>query len=50
MWARVLQEAGGRVRENYPLSDAGVLGISARDGRRIEVVASGLSYARGGYL
>jgi len=46
-WARVLREAGGRVRENLWLRDAGLPGIDPGDGRRIEVVATGLPVARG---
>ena len=46
-WARVLREAGARVKERFMLRDAGIQGISNNDRRQIEVMASGLSYARG---
>ena len=46
-WARVLREAGARVRERVFLSAAAVLGVDPADGRHIEVVASGLLYGRG---
>ena len=46
-WARILREAGAKVRENVFLRDTAVPGIAARDGRRIEVVATGLPAARG---
>ena len=41
-WARVFREAGGRVVENVYLRDMGVPGINCDDGRRLEVVATGL--------
>ena len=41
-WARVLRESGARVRENFMLRDAGIPSIDPADGRRIEVVATGL--------
>lgn len=47
MWARVLREAGARVRENMMLRDTGVPGIDPNDGRRIDVVATGLPLAHG---
>ena len=47
MWARVLREAGCRVRENFMLRDGGINGVGAGDKRSIEVVATGLSYERG---
>ncbi len=40
--ARVCREAGARVAENVFLRDMNVNGISAHDGRRVEVVANGL--------
>ena len=45
-WAQVMREAGCSVRENFWLRDAGILHprVGATDGRRIEIVASGLSY------
>ena len=46
-WARVFREAGGRVRENVFLRDMGVPGIGPADGRRIEVLATGLPLERG---
>ena len=46
-WARILREAGARVRENFFLRDAGLPGVDPGDGRRIEVVASGLALERG---
>ena len=47
IWARILREAGGRVRENVYLRDTGIIGISPTDGRHIEVVASGLPLGHG---
>ena len=41
-WARVFREAGGRVLENVFLRDMGIPGVGARDGRRLEVIATGL--------
>ena len=46
-WARVLREAGARVRERVFLSAAAVPGVDPADGRHIYVVASGLPYGRG---
>ena len=46
-WARVLREAGARVRERVFLSAAAVPGVDPADGRHIDVVASGLPYGRG---
>ena len=46
-WAIILREAGGRVRENVFLRDTGVIGISANDGRHIEVVVTGLPFGHG---
>ena len=46
-WARFLREAGARVRENVHLSDTTLLEPEADDGRRVEVVASGLPLAQG---
>ena len=47
MWARILREGGGRVRENVFLRDTALDNIDPNDGRRIEVVVSGLPIARG---
>ena len=46
-WARVFREAGGRVLENVFLRDMGIAGVLPRDGRKLEVVATGLPLARG---
>ena len=46
-WARVLREAGARVRERVFLRDAAVPGIVPSDGRHIEIVASGLPFGNG---
>ena len=45
--ARIMREAGGRVRENFYLRNAGISAIDPADGRHIEVVVSGLPLARG---
>ena len=42
-----MREAGARVRENFLLRDAGLDGVDPRDGRQIEVVASGLPVCNG---
>ena len=47
MWARVLREAGGRVREKVFLRDTAVTSIDPSDGRHIEIVATGLPVAHG---
>ena len=47
MWARVMREARARVRENFLLRDAGIPDIGPNDGRRIEVVATGLPFHHG---
>ena len=47
MWARILREARARVRENVLLRDTAVPHIDPEDGRKIEVVASGLPVAHG---
>ena len=47
IWARILREAGGRVREKVFLRDTSVPNIDPSDGRHIEVVATGLLVARG---
>ena len=47
IWARILREAGGKVRENVLLRDAGVVGVDVADGRHIEVVVTGLPIAHG---
>ena len=46
-WARVFREAGGRVQENVFLKHMGIPGVPASDGRRIEVLATGLPLERG---
>lgn len=46
-WARVLREAGGRVRENVYLRDTTLPGIDPSDGRNIELVVTGLPVNRG---
>ena len=47
IWARILREAGLRVRERVFLRDTAVPNIDPSDGRHIEVVATGLPIARG---
>ena len=47
LWVRVLREAGGRVRENVLLRDSGILNIDPSDGRKIEIVVTGLPLAHG---
>ena len=47
MWARILREAGARVRENFFVRDAPILSIAPTDQRKIEVVATNLPYGRG---
>ena len=47
MWARVLREAGGKVREKVFLRDTAIVSIDPSDGRHIEVVATGLPIAHG---
>ena len=47
MWARILREAGGRVRGNVLLRDCGEPGIDPADGRNIEVVVTGLPIGHG---
>ena len=47
MWARILREAGARVREHFFLRNAGIESISPQDGRHIEIVATGLPLHRG---
>ena len=46
-WARVFREAGARVQENVFLRDTRPPNIHARDGRRLEIVATGLPLHRG---
>ena len=48
--ARVCREAGARVATNAFLRDMNVAGVRARDGRRIEVLASGLPLYQGQQL
>ena len=42
-----MREAGGRVRENFMLRDAGIAGVAGNDQRAIEVVVTGLTYKQG---
>ena len=42
VWARIFREGGGRVLENVFLRDMGVPGIAPDDGRRLEIVVTGL--------
>jgi len=46
-WARVFREAGARVGDNVFLRDTNLPNIRADDGRRLEIVATGLPLARG---
>ncbi len=46
-WARVFREAGARVAENVYLRDTTLQGIRPNDGRRLEIVATGLPMHRG---
>ena len=46
-WARVFREAGARVQENKLLRDLAIPGIDVSDGRKLEVVATGLPVAHG---
>ena len=46
-WVRVIREAGARVRENVFLRDTALPNIDPTDGRRIEIVATGLPLAHG---
>ena len=46
-WARVLREAGARVRENVFLRSTTLPGIDPSDGRHIEIVATGLPVCSG---
>ena len=46
-WARVLREAKAKVRENVFLRDTAEPSIDPSDGRKIEIVATGLPMARG---
>jgi len=47
IWARIMRESGARVRENVLLRDTALPSIGPNDGRRIEIVASGLPIERG---
>ena len=47
MWARIFREAGARVQWNVFLRDTSLPGIAASDGRRLEVVATGLPLFNG---
>ena len=46
-WARVLREAGGRVRDRVALRDTALPNIDPADGRQIEIVATRLPIAHG---
>ena len=46
-WARVLREAGGRVRDSVLLRDTAQPDIDPADRRQIEIVVTGLACARG---
>ena len=46
-WARIFREAGARVVNNFFLRDTSLPGIAADDGRRLEVLATGLPFFRG---
>ncbi len=46
IWARVLREAGARAVDNFFLRDTSV-SVPASDGRRIEILATGLPVYRG---
>ena len=46
-WARILRESRARVRENVKLLDMAVEDIRPADGRKIEVVATGILFAHG---
>ena len=46
-WARVLREGGARVRENVELRDTTLAAVDPNDGRRVEIVASGLPLSQG---
>ena len=47
IWKRILREAGARVRENVLLRDTGLPHIDPADGRKIEIVATGLPIEHG---
>ena len=47
MWARIFREAGGRVLENVFMRDMGIPGVEQYDGRRLEVVVTGLPIFNG---
>ena len=49
-WARVFREAGARVQCNVFLRDTNLEGVAADDGRRLEIVATGLPLFRGAPL
>ena len=46
-WVRVLRESGARVREDVFLRDTTLPGIDPSDGRRIEIVATGVPMCHG---
>ena len=46
-WARVFREAGARVVEEVLLRNTSLPGITAQDGRRVEILATGLPLDRG---
>jgi len=50
MWARVCREGGARVQTNAFLRDLNLPGVSAQDGRRIEVIANGLPLFNGAQI
>ena len=47
VWARVFREAGARVVLNAFLRDTSLPSIAAHDGRRVEILATGLPLHRG---
>lgn len=47
IWARVFREAGARVQENVFVRDMGLPGFASSDGRKLEIVATGLQLERG---
>ena len=46
-WARVFREAKARVKENVLLRDTLLPGIAAHDGRKLEIIATGLPLFNG---
>ena len=47
IWARVFREAGARVVEDVLLRNTSLPGIQGHDGRRVEILATGLPLHRG---